>query len=93
MVKNLSTVQETRVPSWVGKMPWRRECLPPRVFLPGESQGQRSLVDYSPWGLKESDMTEELTLTKAIMLIYFFAKFTQIKWTHFLNQKLKHRIK
>ena len=27
-------------------------------FLPGESHGQRSLVGYSPWGHKESDMTE-----------------------------------
>ena len=25
---------------------------------PGESNGQRSLVDYSPWGHKESDKTE-----------------------------------
>ena len=24
--------------------------------------GQRSLVDYSPWDLKKSDMTEQLTL-------------------------------
>ena len=28
------------------------------VFLPGEFHGQRSLPGYSPWGLKESDMTE-----------------------------------
>ena len=28
------------------------------VFLPVESQGQRSLVGYSLWGLKESDMTK-----------------------------------
>ena len=28
------------------------------VFLPGESHGQRSLAGYSPWGCKESDMTE-----------------------------------
>ena len=28
------------------------------VFLPGESQGQRSLVGYSPWGCKESNATE-----------------------------------
>ena len=28
------------------------------VFLPGEFFGQRSLVDYSPWGLKEPDTTE-----------------------------------
>ena len=25
--------------------------------MPGESHGQRSLADYSPWGLKESDIT------------------------------------
>ena len=30
----------------------------PPVFLPGESHGQRSLAGYSPWGYKESDMTE-----------------------------------
>ena len=35
---------------WVGKIPWRRKWQPTPVFLPGESQGQRSLVDYSPWG-------------------------------------------
>jgi len=29
-----------------------------RRILAGESQGQRSLVGYSPWGSKESDMTE-----------------------------------
>ena len=40
---------------------WRREWEPTQVFLPGESQGQRSLVVYSPWGHKESDMTERLT--------------------------------
>ena len=28
------------------------------VFLPGESHGQRSLAGYSPWGSKESDITE-----------------------------------
>jgi len=42
---------------WVGKIPWRREWLPIPVFLPGESHGQRSLVGYSSWGRKESDMT------------------------------------
>ena len=29
------------------------------VFLPGESHGQRSLGGYSPYGCKESDVTEE----------------------------------
>ena len=31
------------------------------MFLPRESQGQGSLVGYSPWGHKESDTTEQLT--------------------------------
>ena len=45
----------------VGKIPWRREWQPTPVFLPGEPHGQRSLAGYSPWGRKESDMTEWLT--------------------------------
>ena len=32
-----------------------REWQPTPAFLPGESHGQRSLVGYSPWGLKETD--------------------------------------
>ena len=43
---------------WVRKIPWRREWLPTAVFLPGKSHGQRSLVDYSPWGCEGLDMTE-----------------------------------
>ena len=45
---------------WVGKIPWRRKWQPTPVLLPGESHGQRSLVGYSPWSHKESDMTEQL---------------------------------
>ena len=45
----------------VRKIPWRREWLPTPVFLPGECQGQRSLMGYSQWRHKESDMTECLT--------------------------------
>ena len=43
---------------WVGKIPWRRAWQPSPVFLPGESNGHRSLVGYSPWGHKELDTTE-----------------------------------
>ena len=35
--------------------PWRGKWQPTLVSLPGESHGQRSLVDYSPWGCKKSD--------------------------------------
>ena len=45
---------------WFGKIPWRRKWQTTPVLLPGESHGERSLVGYSPWGLKESDMTEQL---------------------------------
>ena len=47
----------------VWKIPWRREWLPTSVFSTGDSHGQRSLVGYSPWGHKESDRTEKLTLS------------------------------
>ena len=36
---------------------WRRTWQPTPVFLPGESQGQRSLVGGRLWGRTESDMT------------------------------------
>ena len=59
---NPPAVQETRFSPWVGKIPWRMEWLSTPVFLPGEFHGQRSLVDYSPWGCKGSDTTEPLSL-------------------------------
>ena len=40
---------------WVGKSPWRRAWQPTPVFWPGKFHGL-----YSPWGHKESDMTERL---------------------------------
>ena len=43
---------------WVGKIPWRTAWQPNPVFLPGESPGQWGLAGCSPWGRKESDMTE-----------------------------------
>ena len=58
--------------SCVGKSPRRRAWQPTLVFLPGESHGQRSLAGYSPWGRKESDVTDtadkELRLRGAVFL-------------------------
>jgi len=34
--------------------------IPILVFLPGKSHGQKILVGYTPWGCKDSDMTEFL---------------------------------
>ena len=39
-------------------MHWRRKWQPTPVFLPGESQGQESLVGCRLWGHTESDTTE-----------------------------------
>ena len=51
---------------WVRKIPWRRKWQPTGVFLTEKFYGQRrSLVGYSPTkesGLKESDMTEILSM-------------------------------
>ena len=58
MVKRLSTMWKTRVWSLGWEVPWRRKWQSIPVLLPGKSHGQRSLVGYSPWGLKESDTTE-----------------------------------
>ena len=45
---------------WVRKIPWRRKWQPSPIFLPEKSCRQRSLAGYSPWGLRESDTTEQL---------------------------------
>ena len=42
----------------VVRLTWKREWQPTPVCLPGEFQGQRNLVGYSPWGHKELDTTE-----------------------------------
>ena len=47
----------------LGRFPWRRKWQPTPVLLPAEFHAQRILVGYSPWGCKESDMTEPLTHT------------------------------
>ena len=54
LVKSLPAMWET----WVWKIPLRREQLPTPVFWSGEFHGL-----YSPWGRKESDTTEQLSLS------------------------------
>ena len=53
LVKKLPAMWET----WGGKIPWKRERLPTPVFWLREFHGL-----YSPWGHKESDTTERLSL-------------------------------
>ena len=69
---------------WVRKIPWRRQWQPTPVFLPGESHGQRSLVGYSPWCLKESDMTslDVVWPTCPSLFIFNFKMMEQEMATH-----------
>ena len=45
----------------LGRIPWKRKWQPTPVYLPGKSHGQRSLVSYSPWNLKELNTAERLS--------------------------------
>ena len=55
---NAGDVKRWKFDPWVRKIPWRKAGQPTPLFLPGESQGQRSLAGYSPWGRKELGTTE-----------------------------------
>ena len=59
-----------RFDPWVGKISWRGKWQATAIFLPEKSHEQRSLVGYSPWGHKESDMTEQLSLSLS-HIVYF----------------------
>ena len=64
------------------EVPWRRKWQHTPVFLPGKFHGQRSVAGYSPWGRKESDMTERLSLSveggrKSNILSYYALLFQE----------------
>ena len=54
----MQKTQETQVRCLAWGDSLEEGMQPTPVFLPGESHGHRSLASYSPWGCKESDMTE-----------------------------------
>ena len=49
---------------------WRRKWQPTPVLLPGKSHERRSLIGYSPWGRKESDMTKRLHLHFSLLAVF-----------------------
>ena len=63
LAKNPLAMPETWVWSLGWEDPWRREWLPTPVFWPGEYHGL-----YTPWGRKESDMTEWLSHCYSILI-------------------------
>ena len=56
VLKDPPVKEETQVRYLGWEDPLEEEMAP--LLLPEKFQGQRSLVGYSPWGRKESDMTE-----------------------------------
>ena len=63
MVKKLPAMWETWVRSLGWKDPLEKGLATDSSILAWKTHGQRSLGGYSPWGRKESDMTEQLTHT------------------------------
>ena len=57
-------------------MHWGMKWQPAPVFLPGESQGQRSLVSFRLWGRTESDTTEATAAAAATSILAL-----EILWT------------
>ena len=57
VVKNLSANIRDTIQSMGQEDPLEKEMSTHSVFLPGEFHEQKSLVGYSPWACKESDMT------------------------------------
>ena len=58
---NTGDVRDALIPD-LERPPWRRKWQPTPVFLFGKFHGQRSLGGLSPWGYKESDMTEQISI-------------------------------
>ena len=89
-VKNLPVMketQETRVQSLSWEVsPWRRKWHPTPVLLPEKFHGWRKLVDFSPWGCKESDMTEHMhthTHTHTVDLQYRVSFRSTTQWFNY----------
>ena len=63
-VKHLPAMRETGIQSLGWEAPLEKERLPTQVFWPGEFH-----VLNSPWGLKELDTTERLSLSLSFHFI------------------------
>ena len=86
-VKNLPSIQENLVQPLNWKIAWRKSWQSTPVLLPGKSHGQKNLMGYSPWGLKESGMTEWLsagvrvrTHTHTHLYRYLWRQVEQSEW-------------
>ena len=77
-VKRLPAMQETWVQSLGQEDPLEKETATTPVLLPGKSRGQRSLVDYSLWDRKESDMTNIIIISTIFYVPFSYLLFKPI---------------
>ena len=79
MVKHMLAMWETWFWSLVQEDPLEEETATHSSTLAGKFHGRRSLVGYSPWDCKESNMTEQLHL--CWVLVVAFGIFSCSMWT------------
>ena len=65
----------------LGRSPGDGNGNPLQYYCRENPHEQRRLVGYSPWGHRESDRTERLTLTEHIAKVAFW-KVMDFSWTH-----------
>ena len=58
VINTIPKKEKCKKSKWLSEEAWEKEMATPPASLPGESQGQRSLVGCHLWGRTESDMTE-----------------------------------
>ena len=68
MVKHLPAVQETRVQSLGWEDSLEKGMATDSSILAWRTPWTEKLVGYSPWGRKESDTTEQLTLSPRYLI-------------------------
>ena len=81
-------MQETWVCSLGQEDPLREE-IATHSTLPRKFHGQRSLADYGPWGLKESDMTKLTEHVCKENLLYSIENSTQFSVITYMERKSK----
>ena len=76
-----------------GDRGWDGWMASPTEFeqTPGDREGQGSLACCSPWGCKQSDMTEWLNNNKKVKLIWIFCQ-TRLFWGEGNEDTLIHRL-
>ena len=85
----MQKMQETQVWSLGQEDPLEEKWQPTPAFLPGQLQGQRSLVGYSPQWRKESDMADH-TCVFAILFGEGYADdglLSKKHWTECLEER------